>query len=195
MLPEEVRQALRQKRKMTVEEYMQLPETTTRMELIDGELIVYDGQDGNMPAPKDLYQQILSVIVIFLSQYLPAKQLRVVPTDVHLDQHVVQPDILWVNPDSDQCILMDDGYLHGAPDFVIEILSPNNTRRDKIDKFYLYEKYGVREYWIVNPEERYIEVYIRRDDTFHWLGGYKMGQTFTSPILNNASIDVTALLG
>lgn len=196
MLPEKIREALRENRKMTADEYFQLPETNIHMELIDGELFVYDGQDGNMPAPKDLHQRISSRLYIFLGQHLSADQLRHAPCDIKFDDgNIVQPDILWINPDSDQCVLMDDGYLHGAPDFIIEILSPNNTRRDKIDKFYLYEKHGVREYWIVNPEEQYIEVYIRQNDTFQWLGGYKMGQTFTSPILNNTSIDVSALLG
>ena len=196
MLPEKIREAVRENRKMTADEYFQLPETNIHMELIDGVLYVYDGQDGNMPAPKDLHPKISSRLFIFLAKYLNADHLRHAPCDIKLDDgYVVQPDILWINPDSDRCVLMDDGYLHGAPDFIIEILSPNNTRRDKIDKFYLYEKHGVREYWIVNPEEQYIEVYISENDTFHWLGGYKLGQSFNSPILNGATIDVSALLG
>ncbi|MDZ4669537.1 MAG: Uma2 family endonuclease [Phototrophicales bacterium] len=196
MLPEKIREALREKRKMTADEYFQLPETNIHMELIAGELIVYDGQEGNMPAPKDLHQKISSRLFAFFLKYLDTDQLRHAPCDIKLDSgNIVQPDILWVNPQNDQCVLMDDGYLHGAPDFVVEILSPSNTRRDKIDKFYLYEQYGVHEYWIVNPEEQYIEVYIRKENTLHYQGGYKMGQTFVSHILNGATVDLSTLLG
>jgi Uma2 family endonuclease len=194
MLPEKIREILREKRKMTAEEYFQLPETNIHMELIDGELFVYDGQEGNMPSPKDLHQKISSRLFAFFVTYLNVDQLRHAPCDIRLDDgNVLQPDILWINPENDQCVLMDDGYLHGAPDFVVEILSPSNTRRDRIDKFYLYEKYGVQEYWIVNPEEQYIEVYIRKEDTLHHQGGYKEGQTFSSKTLNGATVTLSDL--
>ncbi|MDX2075873.1 MAG: Uma2 family endonuclease [bacterium] len=194
MLPEAIRDVLREKRKMTADEYFQLPETNIHMELIDGELFVYDGQEGNMPSPKDLHQKISSRLFAFFLKHLNVDQLRHAPCDIKLDDgNIVQPDILWINPESDQCVLMDDGYLHGAPDFVVEILSPSNTRRDKIDKFYLYEKHGVQEYWIVNPEEQYIEVYIRKEDALHYQGGYKMGQTFSSKTLNGATVTLSDL--
>lgn len=194
MLPEQIRKILREKRKITVAEYLQLPETTIHMELIDGMLYIYDGQEGNMPAPKDFHQQLSSVIFVFLANHFPAKQLRAAPTDVHIGDNIVQPDIFWVNPHSEQCVLMPDGYLHGAPDFVVEILSPSTHRHDRVAKFDLYDQHGVREYWIVDPDEQYIEVYTRHQNTLMRLGGYQVGQTFTSPILNHAPVDVSALL-
>ena len=192
MLPEKIREILREKRKMTAEEYFQLPETNIHMELIDGELFVYDGQEGNMPAPTVLHQKISRRIFLLLSKILSEDGLYFAPIDVILNDNAVQPDILWISPDNTICHELN-GRLYGAPDFVVEILSPSNTRRDKIDKFYLYEKYGVQEYWIVNPEEQYIEVYIRKEDTLHYQGGYKAGQTFSSKTLNGTTVALSDL--
>ena len=70
------------------------------------------------------------------------------------------PDVMIVyNPD----IVEDDG-IHGAPDLVVEIASPSTARRDRMEKFAAYEKYGVKEYWIVSPQEKRVEVYLRKDD-------------------------------
>ena len=57
-----------------------------------------------------------------------------------------------------------NGKIYGAPDLVVEVLSRSTARRDKMEKFQAYEKAGVKEYWIVNPYERGIEVYVRKDD-------------------------------
>ncbi len=185
-LPEAIREVLRTKRKITVEEYMQLPETNIHMELIDGELYVYDGQDGNMPAPKDNHQEISSVLYALFVRHFNPRHLRSAPTDIHLPSgNIVQPDIFWVNPDSDQCVLMDDGYLHGAPDFVVEILSPKTSAKDRGTKFDLYEQHGVNEYWIVDPDEQFIEVYIRQDGFLRRQGLYDKQQSFTSKTLNS----------
>ncbi|MDZ4672699.1 MAG: Uma2 family endonuclease [Phototrophicales bacterium] len=184
-LPQAILEVLREKRKITVEEYMQLPETNIHMELIDGELLVYDGQEGNMPAPKDVHQEVSMTILAFLLRHFHPRQLRSAPTDIHLALGmVVQPDIFWINPDNDQCVLMDDGYLHGAPDFVVEILSPKTSAKDRGTKFDLYEQHGVGEYWIVDPEEQFIEVYIRQDGFLRRQGLYDSTQAFTSKTLN-----------
>lgn len=188
-LPETVLEVLRTKRKMTVEEYMQLPETNIHMELIDGELYVYDGQVGNMPAPKDNHQKISARLFSIFLKYLSVDDLRYSPTDVHLHRgNIVQPDIFWINPQNPQCVLMADGYLHGAPDFVVEILSPGTSHKDRGIKFDLYEQNGVHEYWLVDPDEGYIEVYTRHENTLRRQGLYTSDQTLTSKILGNTSI-------
>ena len=75
-----------------------------------------------------------------------------------MTSNAVQPDVLWNSPAS-RCVLVDDAYFRGAPDLVVEVLSPSTALRDKQTKFRLYEKYGVREYWIVEPTAQYVEVW------------------------------------
>ena len=72
------------------------------------------------------------------------------------------PDVMIV---CDPEIVEDDG-IHGAPDLVVEILSPSTARRDKNEKFFAYEKYGVKEYWIVSPEAKSVDVYLLKDGKF-----------------------------
>ena len=59
----------------------------------------------------------------------------------------------------------DDG-IHGTPDLVVEILSPSTARKDRNEKYFIYEKYGVKEYWIVSPGDKSVEVYLLKDGKF-----------------------------
>ena len=180
--------------KMTAEEYFALPETSRRQELINGELITY-GDDPITPVPKDIHQEITMLLLAALMQHLPARELRTAPTDVHIDGvSVIQPDIFWVNPQSGQCVRGEDGYLHGAPDFIVEILSPATAKQDKSTKYDLYEQHGVREYWIVDGAMKLVEVYTRDEDKFTRHGVYGLGDTFVSPVLSGKTIAVNAIL-
>jgi Uma2 family endonuclease len=186
----------KEKIRMTVAEYMALPESNLHTELINGELIVHEGKEGMSPAPKDIHQRISFIISAYLLQFFPAHELRTAPTDVHFDDgNIVQPDVFWVSTESGQCVLHDDGYLHGAPDFVIEILSPTTTKHDRGTKFDLYQKQGVREYWMIEPEGRFVEVYRLEESRFVRQGLFEDGQSFASTILGEKSVNVAALLG
>jgi len=132
-----------------------------RWELINGEAY-------NMsPAPRRIHQQILGALYLQLGNKLKGKTCEVYlsPFDVRLplgDEkeedivNVVQPDISVI------CDLkkLDEKGCLGAPDFIIEILSPGNPRRDKLEKFNLYEMVGVKEYWVVSPEGKMVEVFV-----------------------------------
>ena len=185
------------KTRMTAEEYKALPETKQHVELIHGELIVHQYGDENMPGgPKDAHQQSISLIQAFLYQLVPAREVRAANTDVYLDnENIVQPDVLWASSESGQCVRQDDGYLHGAPDLVIEVLSPTTARHDRSTKFNLYEKNGVREYWMMDADIQLIEVYVREGDRFTRLGGFGPGESFTSPVLGNKTVNIDAILG
>lgn len=91
--------------------------------------------------------------------------------DVHLDD----ADKDWVIPDAmivcNQDIIKQDG-IYGAPDLVVEVLSPSTAKNDRRYKMKLYEKYGVREYWIVNTVDRSIEVYVLKD------GAYELNEVY-----------------
>ena len=127
-----------------------------------------DGVAWNMsPAPNRLHQKISMQILIQIASFLEDKECEVyhAPFDVFLpdapDQAeddvatVVQPDISVI---CDREKLTDKGCT-GAPDWLIEILSPYTAKKDIEIKFHLYERHGVREYWLVDPGNRYIHVY------------------------------------
>ena len=121
------------------------------------------------PAPSRKHQEISINLVRIYSNYLFRKKCKIyhAPSDVRLLKNmrskddkviytVVQPDIYVV---CDLSKLDDRGCL-GAPDFVIEIVSAKNSKRDVKDKFEIYQEHGVREYWIVNPNDENITVFV-----------------------------------
>ncbi|MHB1654373.1 MAG: Uma2 family endonuclease [Desulfitobacteriaceae bacterium] len=151
--------AERREQRFTYQEYLTWPEEE-RWELIDG--LAY-----NMtPAPTRLHQLISRQLLTLFNNYLEGKPCEVyhAPFDVRLPQPqesdnqtstVVQPDILVV---CDKAKLDDRG-CKGSPDLIVEIVSPSTFQKDLKDKFNLYERAGVREYWIVYPDQKTISVF------------------------------------
>lgn len=172
---------------MTVEEFKQLPETNQPTELIDGELIV-------MPAPKDDHQKLILPIGSYLKHIVPGGEIRVAPTDVWLDEDCVQPDVFWVSGPESRCKLGEDGYWYGAPDLVVEVLSPSTAYRDRRTKFNLYQHHGVREYWLADPDGEYFEVYGLENGIFVRRGVFGKGDAFVSVVLSGATVSVSDLL-
>ena len=153
----------------TFADYDALPETNQQVELIDGEIIM-------VPAPLDIHQQLNGDIYTYIRAIVPSGAIRIAPTGVRLGDHVVEPDIFWVSADNQNCSLGPDGrYWLGAPDLVVEILLPSTASRDYREKFDIYETHGVREYWIVEPAARYIDVYQRDDNSLVHVGNYSAG--------------------
>jgi Uma2 family endonuclease len=174
--------------RITAAEYSQLPETNTPMELIDGELIV-------SPPPSDEHQEVVGNIYFFLRQTVPAGRVVISPMDIYLDDNtVLQPDVFWVSGTDSQCRKGEDRRWHGAPDLVIEVLSPSTARRDKATKFELHQKHGAREYWIVDIFLRLIEVYTLVNGNFERQGVYGDDETFTSVVLGGIVVPVGTLL-
>jgi len=168
---------------MTAEAFFQLPETNLPTELVNGERI-------EMNAPNDLHQKMSMSLIVALLPILPIGEFRTAPTDVCLDNvNVLQPDLFWVSSENLHCKVIE-GRWYGAPDFIIEIFSPSTERRDKKAKFDTYERYGVREYWMVDPQAEYVEVWILNASKFDRLGIFGPDEKFASPVLNNQSMDV-----
>lgn len=148
-----------QPKTITLEQYIDLPEDK-RVEVFDG--IVYD-----MASPSQIHQTILTELLILLSNYIKSKSgncfVFPAPFDVKLSENpltIVHPDIMVIC-DKDK---LDGKRCNGAPDFIIEIVSPNNPVDDYIRKLYYYQNYGVREYWIVDPQRELIFVnYFEKD--------------------------------
>ncbi|GHU61219.1 hypothetical protein AGMMS49983_00550 [Clostridia bacterium] len=121
------------------------------------------------PGPNRIHQKISGLLLRQLGNYLEGKSCEVyaAPFDVRLnaneeDDTVVQPDILVVCDPSK----LDDKACVGAPDLIAEILSSSTYRHDRTTKFRLYEKYGVKEYWIVNPDTATVEKYVLKNGQY-----------------------------
>lgn len=133
-----------------------------RAELIDGELY-------NMAPPNRKHQEIVSGLIWLLCDYIQRKggpcKACVSPFAVNLnadDSTYVEPDVLVV---CDPAKLSDRG-CEGAPDFVVEVVSPSSARMDYVKKLNLYLEAGVREYWIVDPDKAMTTVYHFGEDHF-----------------------------
>ena len=142
-----------QMNRITLEQYENLPEDK-RVEVFDG--VVYD-----MASPSQIHQTISMELSNIIYNYIKRKkgscQLFTAPFDVKLSDHpltIVQPDIMVIC-DKDK---LDGKRCNGAPDFIIEIVSPGNPADDYIRKLYHYKNYGVREYWIVDPRRKTVTV-------------------------------------
>ena len=156
-----------EKKRFTYADYLTWDEEE-RWELIDGDAVM-------MAPPSSTHQWILMELASQLHNYLKGKSCRVFPApfgvrpleregDRPADvRTVVEPDISVI------CDLskIDEHGCKGAPDLIIEILSPATSRRDRLVKYDLYQRAGVREYWIVDPDIRTIQVYTLEDGRYH----------------------------
>ena len=146
--------------KLTYDDYAKTPEDE-RYELIDGVLIL-------VSAPNMEHQSVQSVMGGQLQPFvMNGGRGRVFfsPTDVMLsDNDVVQPDLIYVSREREHIITQAN--IQGAPDLVVQILSPSSATRDRRDKFDLYARHGVAEYWLISPEARIVRVFVLRDGVF-----------------------------
>lgn len=179
------------KTRMTAAEFAQLDETSQPMELIHGEVFA-------SPAPKDPHQNATGAIYAWflyvVKPAIPGGQPKIAPLDVYFDgANVLQPDVFWIHGVESRCNLGDDGYWHGAPDLVVEVLSQGTRKQDKKTKFELYGHHGVREYWVVDPIDLLIEVFTLAGGRYQLFGVYDINETFTSPLLG-LSVELKTVL-
>ena len=170
------------KTKLTYADYAKTPEGE-RWELIDGELIM-------APSPKEAHQSVqvdLGAPMHLFARDNDLGKVYFAPFDVVLSEHdTVQPDLLFVSKDRLHIITADN--VQDAPDLVVEIRSPSTARQDWTTKRDLYERHGVREYWLVDPEAATIAVLILTDSKYGVAGTYGIGDTLTSTALEGFSI-------
>jgi len=163
--------------KFTYEDYCLLPEDR-RYEVIDGDLFL-------TPSPALRHQDVVLRLARLLADFVEVRKLGrlfVAPCDVVLSKvDVVQPDILFVSAGR-QGILAEN-YVAGAPDLVIEILSPSTESRDRIAKAKRYATFGVREMWLVDPTANTIEVLVNSEEGFRREALYEEADTVNSVCL------------
>ena len=169
---------------VTYEDYCNMPEDE-RYEVIDGELImvaaprrVHQASSRNIGTPLDIYVKTNRLGEMYYA-----------PTDVILSEvNVVQPDILFVS-NARSHILAYEG-IRGAPDLVIEILSPSTAQLDKVRKRELYARFRVPEYWQADADDLLVEVLTLAGEEYETAGIYGLGEMLVSPILPGLTLDV-----
>ena len=173
---------LKKKKKYTYEDYMKTPDDE-RYELIEGELLM-------TPSPKTNHQRICGRLYSELQRHVSEKGIGEVffaPYDVVLGkENVFEPDIIFVsNENSD---IITEANIKGAPDLIVEVLSPSTAYRDLVKKKRIYAKFGVKEYWIVDPEEKTVELYVLKGQQFEMKKSYSANEVVESILLQGLRI-------
>lgn len=172
--------------KFTYTDYKNLPESETkRHELLDGEIVM-------VPSPTPYHQRISVNLGHIIWDFVHKHQIGVIytaPLDVVFSEwDVAQPDILFITKERLEIITEEN--IQGAPDLIIEILSPKTAERDRTYKRTLYARHGVKEYWIVDPETKTIEVAALTERGLKTVQIYKAGETLSSPLLKGLSLSL-----
>lgn len=131
-----------------------------RLELIRGKVF------RMRPAPSSTHQRICGRVYVKFYEYLHEKtcEVFIAPFDVRLPVSSTADDAIFTVLQPDICVVCDPAKIDergclGAPDLVVEVLSPGNNRKELINKYKAYEEAGVQEYWIINPEKKLLSVY------------------------------------
>lgn len=173
------------KAKLTYADYCAMTPEGAGYQLLDGELI-------EMPSPTVPHQIASKKIFRPIDDFVSDNNLGLAlcaPMDVVLTVNdTVQPDILFVSNARQRIITHAN--VNGAPDLVVEILSPSNERYDLGYKMELYARHGVKEYWIGNYDAETIRVLLLTDGAFATAGVYGRGDTLTSPTLPGFSLGI-----
>jgi Uma2 family endonuclease len=162
-------------KRVTYDDYVNMPDDGNRYEIDDGVLMVME------PAPRIQHQELLVRLVTYFElncsshgKILPA------PVDVKFaDDNTKQPDLVFVS--NERKSIITEMAIEGAPDLVVEILSPSTGKRDKTKKKETYERFGVKEYWVLDPFYELLEQFILKDGGYQLEQVYKPDDTVTSP--------------
>ena len=184
------------KKKMTLADYLLMPQLNHPYEIIDGEMMP-------SPAPTPAHQIIGANIFSPLSQYVKAKELGVVlfaPVDIILQRDPLrtrQPDVLFIQKDNLPGTSLDDleelQLLEITPDLIVEVLSPSDTKKVLAGKLTDYQQIGVKECWLVSREARSVEVLRLSAEKSERAGFYGLGEIVHSEVLIDLRLAVDAI--
>ncbi|OGW59489.1 MAG: hypothetical protein A2V83_10250 [Nitrospirae bacterium RBG_16_64_22] len=183
-------QAVTRRVKYTFEDYLLFPEDGRRHEIVDGDHYV-------TPAPSTKHQRIVANLLNSIRTLLKQHAVGLVlpaPCDVVFsDLDVVQPDLLFVS--KGRASIVTEKNIQGPPDLVIEIVSETTRRTDEILKRKLYERFGVKEYWIVDPELEAVKIYRLAAGGYERAGDIsaETGGALATPLLPGLSIEVSEI--
>ncbi len=165
----------------------QMPDDGKRYEILDGELAV-------SPSPKRKHQRIVWRLTHLLDRAVQAGygEGYTAPFDVLLDErNVVQPDLLFVR--SDRLHIITEENVRGAPDLIVEVLSEGTRERDLGAKLRIYARFGVRFYWVVDPDAQTARVYEHAPEGYRELPPLGAGDTLTCALFPDITLPLAAL--
>jgi Uma2 family endonuclease len=175
---------------LTVADLDACPDDNNRYELIEGELFV-------SRAPGIPHQRVLSNLIFAFESYLKENPIGIVVPGagaVFSDYDAVIPDLVFVQNERWSEVVTETRFT-GAPDLVLEIMSPGRENRDRdlLVKRQLYAKYGVKEYWVLDTEERYVLIYQLRGQSLDEVATIRDDDEITTPILLGFHLKVSAI--
>jgi Uma2 family endonuclease len=169
--------------RLTYDDYCLLPNNGRRYEVIDGELFV-------TPSPRRAHQNVVTQLSYYLVEFVRREErgrVYVAPFDVVFSLFdVVEPDILYVS--KERASVVTEKNVQGAPDLVVEVLSVTTAEIDRTTKLKLYARYGVLEYWMIDPEECTAEIYRREARGFERVAKLQPSDSLTTPLLPGFSV-------
>ncbi len=174
----------------TYQDYLKIPEEAGyQFEVLEGTLI-------KEPSPNVLHQRVSRRLQRILEDYLwevdPEGEVFSAPLDVTLsDNNVVQPDLFYIA--STQKTIINEKRIDGAPVLAIEIISPYNTRKDRLLKMRIYQKSGIENYWLVDPAEKIMECFALRDGIYALLASGMDEDVLEHPDFKGLSIELGKL--
>lgn len=156
---------------------------------------IINGEEIDLPCPKEMHQRAMRQLMLTIYDHVETYQLGVIyrlPLDVVFEENfnVLQPDFLFV---SMRNINIVQDVIHGTPDLVIEVVSPEMLDMDTVIKKGIYEQYGVPECWLVYPERVCIEIYTLVDERYTLLGSYAGKEHVRSQVLKGLSFPVNVI--
>ena len=165
-----------------------------RVELINGKIFKMS------PAPNRFHQKLAGYIHVRLGIFLDGKVCEVyeAPFDVRLPRQSKNDKSIVTVLQPDVCVICDPAKLDsrgciGAPDIVVEVLSPGNNAKELKMKYAIYEESGVKEYWVVSPQDQWMRVHILVNDKYSESPYLLAGDIFHSTALPGFSLDISAL--
>jgi len=176
--------------KLTYDDLLLLPEDGKRHELIDGEHFV-------SPSPNVRHQRVLARLSVLLYGFVGEHALGEIffaPLDILFSPHdVVEPDIIFVS--TARSAIVEKANLRGVPDLLVEVLSPSSHRHDEVRKRALYDRAGVDEYWIVDPEAETVKVFRREGERYArpLLLSRHDGDVLATPCIPGLEVSLAAL--
>jgi len=175
-------------KKLTWEDLKDLPESHGRTELVDGELVV-------SPTPALQHQLICDRLAARLGGFVATRGGLMFGRPVHIifDEHVhYEPDLCYFAPH--RALDLDAPYVKAAPDLIVEVISESNRSHDTVVKFRDYERYGVREYWLVDPREAHIRVFVLEGAAYRLVGVFGRGEPVSSRVLEGLAFEAGEIL-